>query len=62
MDKVRCPYCGAEMSRTGRYYDDYEAYWYEYFDCEAESPVGETPQDAYAAAMRRWQEPRDADQ
>ena len=60
MDKPKCPYCGAEMEldRTYKSMIAPEAgvtYWYSCDVCGSESPRCNTPESAYAAAMRRYQ-------
>lgn len=52
----RCPYCGGEMKK--RVLSDYKTlcFWL-CPKCSATSPSADTAEDAYAAAMQRWQEP-----
>lgn len=52
----RCPYCGNEMKK--RVLSDYKTlcFWL-CPKCSATSPSANTTEDAYAAAMQRWQEP-----
>lgn len=54
----RCPYCGGEMKK--RVLSDYKTlcFWL-CPKCSATSPSANTAEDAYAAAMQRWQEPND---
>nr|DAF31736.1 MAG TPA: HTH-type transcriptional regulator [Caudoviricetes sp.] len=51
-----CPYCGDEMKK--RVLSDYKTlcFWL-CPKCSATSPSANTAEDAYAAAMNRWQEP-----
>ena len=64
MDKVtpKCPYCGTEMEldRTYKSMIAPEAgvtYWYSCDVCGSESPRCNSPESAYAAAMKRYVEP-----
>lgn len=52
----RCPYCGGEMKK--RVLSDYGmlCFW-RCPKCRATSPSANTAEDAYTAAMQRWQEP-----
>lgn len=52
----RCPYCGGKMKK--RVLSDYKTlcFWL-CPKCSATSPSADTAEDAYAAAMQRWQEP-----
>lgn len=52
----RCPYCGGEMKK--RVLSDYKmlCFWL-CSKCSATSPSADTAEDAYTAAMQRWQEP-----
>lgn len=62
---VSCPYCGSKMLLKTGTFDFLEPngicvrHWYECTneECESESPTGRTEEDAYEAAMVRWQEP-----
>lgn len=61
MDKVTCPYCGAEMARSeifDGWDENADAPIGSFYRCEcgASSPEAK-PDAAYAAAMQRWQEP-----
>lgn len=52
----RCPYCGGEMKK--RLLSDYKTlcFWL-CPKCSATSPSADTAEEAYTAAMQRWQEP-----
>lgn len=52
----RCPYCGGEMKK--RLLSDYKTlcFWL-CPKCNATSPSADTAEEAYTAAMQRWQEP-----
>lgn len=54
----RCPYCGGEMKK--RVLSDYGmvCFWV-CPKCSAMSPSADTAEEAYTAAMLRWQEPND---
>lgn len=63
---VFCPYCGAKMLLKIGIFDLLETdgncvlrYWYKCTnaECESKSPTGRTAEEAYKAAMTRWQEP-----
>lgn len=49
----RCPYCGGKMEKQ-----DYGrvCFWRRCPKCRATSPSANTAEEAYAAAMQRWQE------
>ena len=57
MDKVWCPYCGAEMVLR----DWHDVFFGKgnFFECVcgAKTPIKASPDAAHAAAMQRWQEP-----
>lgn len=54
----RCPYCGGEMKK--RLLSDYKTlcFWL-CPKCSATSPSAGAAEEAYTAAMQRWQEPND---
>lgn len=62
---VFCPYCGAKMLLKNEIFNlqatdgNRARYWYRCRNegCECDSPTRETAEEAYKAAMRRWQEP-----
>lgn len=63
---VFCPYCGSKMLLKIGIFDLLETdgncvlrYWYKCTnaECESKSPTGRTAEEAYKAAMTRWQEP-----
>lgn len=62
----RCPYCGSKMRHKQSLVcrtEDVDVmvmlHWYECTneECESESPARNTAEEAYKAAMARWQEP-----
>lgn len=62
---VFCPYCGAKMLLKNEIFNlqatdgNRARYWYRCRNegCECDSPTRETAEEAYKAAMKRWQEP-----
>lgn len=62
---VFCPYCGAKMLLKNEIFNlqatdgNRARYWYRCRNegCECDSPTRKTAEEAYKAAMRRWQEP-----
>lgn len=62
---VFCPYCGAKMLLKNEIFNlqatdgNRARYWYRCRNegCESESPARNTAEEAYKAAMARWQEP-----
>lgn len=62
---VFCPYCGANMLLKNEIFNlqatdgNRARYWYRCRNegCECDSPTRETAEEAYKAAVTRWQEP-----
>lgn len=54
MNNPKCPYCGGEM-KFSYGYDGYMNghYWYRCDNCNALAPEANSPEEAYAAAMKR---------
>lgn len=53
-ENPKCPYCGEEM-KFSYGYDGYMNghYWYRCDNCNALAPEANSPEEAYAAAMKR---------
>lgn len=53
-ENPKCPYCGGEMKLSrGRDYPIIGRYWYRCDNCNALAPDANSPEEAYAAAMKR---------
>jgi DNA-directed RNA polymerase subunit RPC12/RpoP len=54
MENPKCPYCGGEM-KFSYGYDGYTNghYWYRCDNCNALAPEADSPEEAYAAAMKQ---------
>ena len=59
MDKVTCPYCGAEMEISKYDVQEGGVIGYQYFCemCDGTSPIRSSKDEALAAALRRYVEP-----